>query len=98
MFVNRLRKNLKHLKRQAEKQGLESYRVYDADLPEYAFAIDLNKDSARVKEYQAPKTVEKKKALQRQQEVLAVLPEVLELAPSQIFFSIEPRERKNKKS
>lgn len=98
MFVNRLRKNLKHLKRQAEKKGLESYRVYDADLPEYAFAIDVTKDAAHVKEYQAPKSIDKQKVLQRRQEMLAVLPEVLELSPAQIFFSIEPRVRKDRKS
>lgn len=97
MFVNRLRKNLKHLKRQAEKQGLASFRVYDADLPEYAFAIDLSENTAQVTEYQPPKTVDKQKALHRQQEVLAVLPEVLGLSPAQIFFRVEARERKNKK-
>jgi 23S rRNA (guanine2445-N2)-methyltransferase / 23S rRNA (guanine2069-N7)-methyltransferase len=97
MFVNRLRKNLKHLKRQAQRQGLTTYRVYDADLPEYAFAIDLSPESAQVTEYQAPKTVSAEKALQRQQAVLAVLPEVLGLSAAQIFFSVQARVRKDKK-
>ncbi len=91
MFVNRLRKNLKHYKRQAKRRGATSYRVYDADLPEYAFAIDIEEDAVYVQEYEAPKTVDPQKVLQRQQQVLAVLPEVLEIAPGQLFFTQKKR-------
>lgn len=94
MFVNRLQKNVKHLKKQAERKGLTSYRVYDADLPEYAFAIDIVDDTARVQEYQAPKTIDKQISLQRQQQVLSVLPELLDIAPAQIYFSVLPRQKK----
>ena len=41
MFANRLAKNLKRLGRWAERAGVSSYRLYDADMPEYAFAIDV---------------------------------------------------------
>ena len=94
MFVNRLRKNVKHLKRQAKRQGLTSYRVYDADLPEYAFAIDLLEGGVKVTEYEAPRAVDQKKVLRRQQEVLSVLPEILDVLPAQIFFSVVARKRK----
>ncbi|RDI48100.1 bifunctional 23S rRNA (guanine(2069)-N(7))-methyltransferase RlmK/23S rRNA (guanine(2445)-N(2))-methyltransferase RlmL [Aquicella lusitana] len=86
MFANRLRKNLKHLKRQAKRQGLTSYRVYDADIPEYAFVIDLNVDSAEVREYEAPRFIDAEKTIQKRQAVLALLPELLELPPARIFF------------
>jgi 23S rRNA (guanine2445-N2)-methyltransferase / 23S rRNA (guanine2069-N7)-methyltransferase len=89
MFVNRLRKNLKHLKRQAKKRGEGSYRVYDADLPEYAFAIDITPQAVQVQEYQAPKTANEEKVLLRRNQVLAVLPEVLEVDAKKIFFSIK---------
>lgn len=89
MFINRIQKNLKHLKRQAARQGLTSYRVYDADLPEYAFIIELSgEEAARVQEYEAPKSIAPEKVLRRRQEVLAVLPELLNLPPAQIFFEI----------
>jgi 23S rRNA (guanine2445-N2)-methyltransferase / 23S rRNA (guanine2069-N7)-methyltransferase len=88
MFVNRLDKNLKHLKRKAEREGLEIFRVYDADLPEYAFSIDLSEDKAIVQEYEPPRSVDFQKALRRQQEVLAVLPEVLNMPAAKIFFSV----------
>ena len=40
-FGNRLRKNLKHLGKWAQRKEVSNYRLYDADLPEYAVAVDL---------------------------------------------------------
>ncbi len=80
MFANRLRKNVDRLERWAEAQHIECFRVYDADMPEYAFAIDLYGREGRhvyVQEYAAPKTVNPASARERRREVLAVLPEVL---------------------
>jgi 23S rRNA (guanine2445-N2)-methyltransferase / 23S rRNA (guanine2069-N7)-methyltransferase len=41
MFANRLRKNAASLGTWARRAGIACYRVYDADMPEYAFSIDL---------------------------------------------------------
>src|SRR5262245_1643211 len=41
MFANRLRKNLDRLAAWARREKVSCYRLYDADMPEYAFAIDL---------------------------------------------------------
>ena len=41
MFANRLAKNLKKQQTWAERSGVTCYRLYDADMPEYAFAIDV---------------------------------------------------------
>ncbi|MBW6495711.1 MAG: bifunctional 23S rRNA (guanine(2069)-N(7))-methyltransferase RlmK/23S rRNA (guanine(2445)-N(2))-methyltransferase RlmL, partial [Burkholderiaceae bacterium] len=56
MFANRLRKNLKSLGKWARSQGIECYRLYDADMPEYAVAVDLYGTAVHVQEYEAPKT------------------------------------------
>jgi 23S rRNA (guanine2445-N2)-methyltransferase / 23S rRNA (guanine2069-N7)-methyltransferase len=40
MFANRLAKNLKKQQSWAYRSGISCYRLYDADMPEYAFAID----------------------------------------------------------
>ena len=80
MFSNRLRKNLKVFDAWAERERIECFRVYDADMPEYAFAIDLYGREGRhvyVQEYAPPKTVNEESARERRREVLAVLPEVL---------------------
>jgi 23S rRNA (guanine2445-N2)-methyltransferase / 23S rRNA (guanine2069-N7)-methyltransferase len=80
MFANRLRKNLKQLDPWAEREHIDCFRVYDADMPEYAFAIDLYGRESRhvyVQEYAPPKTVNQESARERRREALAVLPEVL---------------------
>ena len=80
MFANRLGKNLKQFDAWALREGVECFRVYDADMPEYAFAIDLYGREGRhvyVQEYAAPKTVNPESARERRREVLAVLPEAL---------------------
>jgi 23S rRNA (guanine2445-N2)-methyltransferase / 23S rRNA (guanine2069-N7)-methyltransferase len=80
MFANRLRKNLKVFDAWAERERIDCFRVYDADMPEYAFAIDLYGREGRhvyVQEYAPPKTVNEESARERRREVLAVLPEVL---------------------
>jgi len=41
MFANRLAKNLKKQQAWADRSGVACYRLYDADMPEYAFAIDV---------------------------------------------------------
>lgn len=38
---NRLEKNIKKLKPWAEKLGIEAYRIYDRDIPEYPFTVDV---------------------------------------------------------
>ncbi len=96
MVANRLRKNLKNLGKWARREGIDCFRVYDADLPEYALAIDLYHGERRwvhVQEYQAPKTIDPDKALQRLQEALAVLPAVFEVPPEQIFFKVRRRQK-----
>ena len=41
MVANRIRKNLRNLRKQLSRDGITCFRVYDADLPEYAAAIDV---------------------------------------------------------
>jgi len=96
MFVNRLRKNLKNLGKWAERERITCYRLYDADLPEYAVAVDLYRGEklwVHVQEYQAPKPVDPDKAAQRLQEALAVLPEVLGIPREQLFFKVRRKQK-----
>jgi 23S rRNA (guanine2445-N2)-methyltransferase / 23S rRNA (guanine2069-N7)-methyltransferase len=91
MFANRLRKNLKHLDAWAEREHIDCFRVYDADMPEYAFAIDLYGRGTRhayVQEYAPPKTVPQESARERRREALAVLPEILALPIAQIHSRV----------
>jgi 23S rRNA (guanine2445-N2)-methyltransferase / 23S rRNA (guanine2069-N7)-methyltransferase len=96
MFANRLRKNLQRLDPWAEREGVECFRVYDADMPEYAFAIDLYGRVTRhvyVQEYAPPKTVNQESARERRREALAVLPEVLSVPPAQIHSRVRKAQK-----
>jgi 23S rRNA (guanine2445-N2)-methyltransferase / 23S rRNA (guanine2069-N7)-methyltransferase len=98
MFANRLRKNLRELGRWAEKEGISCYRVYDADMPEYAAAIDLYHSDRLyvvVQEYAAPKTVDESKARQRLRDLLHALPSTLSVGREQIFLKRRQRQSGN---
>ena len=64
-FANRLQKNIKKIEKWAKQQGLDAYRLYDADLPEYNLAVDRYGDHIVVQEYAAPKNIDENKARQR---------------------------------
>ena len=68
MFANRLKKNLKKLARWAKQNQITCYRVYDADLPEYAAAVDIYQGDetwVNIQEYEPPKSIDQHKADQR---------------------------------
>lgn len=92
-FVNRLRKNLRHLGRWAEREDITCYRLYDADLPEYAVAVDRYEKWLHVQEYAPPPSVDAERARERLDQVLAVLPAVLEIPPDQVFLKVRQRQR-----
>ncbi len=93
MFANRLRKNLKHLRRWAVRENIHCYRLYDADLPEYAVAIDLYHDQAHVQEYAPPDTVDPVRARRRLRDIMAVVPEVLEIPPDHVVLKTRRPQR-----
>ena len=96
MFANRLAKNLAKLEPWAQREGIECFRAYDADMPEYAFAIDLYGREPRhvyVQEYAAPKTVNQEGARERRRELLAVLPDVLAVPLAQIHTRLRKQQK-----
>lgn len=80
MFANRLAKNLRTLKAWIRREGIACYRAYDADMPEYAFAIDIygnEQQWAYVQEYEAPASIDRQAAAARRLEALSVIPQTL---------------------
>ena len=51
MFRNRLTKVYKHRSKQAKRLQLSCYRIYDHDLPEFPFCIELYEDKIYLAEY-----------------------------------------------
>jgi len=90
MFANRLAKNLKRLRGWADKAGVSCYRLYDADMPEYAFAIDIyhtvepEETWLYVQEYAPPAEIEAEAVRRRRGEAIAALPGVTGVPPERI--------------
>ncbi len=96
MLANRLRKNLKNIGRWARQQGIECYRLYDADLPEYAFALDVYQGEQQwvhVQEYEAPASIDADKADARLRDALGVIPEVLQIPQEHVFLKVRQRQK-----
>jgi 23S rRNA (cytosine1962-C5)-methyltransferase len=51
MFRNRLDKVFRHLSKQARRQGISCYRIYDHDLPEFPMIIEIYEGQLYVSEY-----------------------------------------------
>ena len=92
-FANRLRKNIKKLSKWAKQQSIDSYRVYDADLPEYNVAVDIYGDKVVIQEYAPPKTVDERKARQRLFDVITATMNVLELTSNQLVLKTRQRQK-----
>lgn len=50
-FINRLGKNLKHQLKWAKRQNLVAWRIYDRDIPQFPFAIDVYGEHIHLQEY-----------------------------------------------
>lgn len=93
MFANRLRKNLRHLGKWARREGVTCYRVYDADLPEYAVAVDLYEAWAHVQEYAAPPTVDPVLAQTRLTDAMAAIPDAVGMPAGRVVLKVRRRQK-----
>jgi len=93
MLKNRLKKNYKHISRWANKNNIECYRVYDADLPEYAAAIDVYGEWVLVQEYKAPASIDIRKARQRIKQIIDVVPEVFNVEKSRLVIKTREQQK-----
>ena len=92
-FKNRLIKNYVQIQKWAIQEGLECYRIYDADLSEYAVAIDLYNKHVHVQEYQMGKTVDEKLAKKRLFQAIYHIAEVLGVKYDHIYLKIRQRQK-----
>ena len=92
-FVNRLTKNHKHYSRWAQRNGIECYRVYDADIPEYAVAVDVYGSWLHVQEYAPPATVDVRMAQRRMRQVMQALPDALGVETAHVVFKTRQHQK-----
>ncbi|TVP77393.1 bifunctional 23S rRNA (guanine(2069)-N(7))-methyltransferase RlmK/23S rRNA (guanine(2445)-N(2))-methyltransferase RlmL [Thioalkalivibrio sp.] len=96
-LVNRIAKNRRQLSRWLRREQVQCFRVYDADIPEYALAVDVYDTSdgrwLHVQEYAPPPSIDPGRAQARLRAALSVLPEALDADPGKLVFKVRQRQR-----
>ena len=92
MFRNRLTKTYRHMSKLARRQNITCYRVYDHDLPEFPFCIELYEDKVYLAEYQRRHGMTDEEHEAWLESCLPTVSEVLDIPDERIYF----RERRRK--
>jgi 23S rRNA (guanine2445-N2)-methyltransferase / 23S rRNA (guanine2069-N7)-methyltransferase len=98
-FINRLQKNKKRLASWLRQNNVSCYRLYDADLPDFAVAIDIYQDEdshnlwVNVQEYEPPKNIDPIKANQRLTAALQAIGQFLSIPQDHLFLKIRRKQK-----
>ncbi len=93
MFANRLKKNSRKLNKWLKQSGVSCYRLYDADMPEYAVAVDVYDDAIHVQEYAPPADVDEQQANKHLTEVRQALRQLYPDSSKKLFFKERRRQK-----
>ncbi len=93
MFQNRLLKVYKHKSKQASRQNISCYRVYDHDLPEFPFCIELYDDKVYLAEYLRRHGMSDEEHEQWLEECIEVICGILPVDDANVY--IKQRKRKS---
>lgn len=91
MFHNRLAKVYRHLGKQARRQGISCYRIYDHDLPEFPFCVERYGDRLYVAEYKRQHGMTEEAHDAWMEKSLGIVSEVLETGKDNIFLKLRQR-------
>lgn len=92
-FENRLSKVYKHISKIARKQGLICFRVYDKDLPEFPFIIDVYKDMVYVAEYKSKHKLDEESYSNWMKNSLEIIQKVVEVDSDHVFLKLREKQR-----
>ena len=97
-YAARLHKVAKAARKWARRENISCYRIYDADLLDYAVSVDLYQGSditpgrwVVMSEYAPPKSVDQALAQRRLADALAITPRVLGVDPENVFLKVRRR-------
>ncbi|HET7924938.1 MAG TPA: bifunctional 23S rRNA (guanine(2069)-N(7))-methyltransferase RlmK/23S rRNA (guanine(2445)-N(2))-methyltransferase RlmL, partial [Rhodanobacteraceae bacterium] len=88
--ANRIAKNARHLRKRLAKEGIGCYRIYDADIPEYAAAVDVytavdsGKTWLHVQEYAPPRDIPEHVARDRMRDLVRAAAAALDVPRERI--------------
>lgn len=92
MFRNRLTKVYRHVSKLARKQGITCYRVYDHDLPEFPFCIEVYEGLIYLAEYRRRHGMSEEEHELWLDECIRLIAELLEVDEEKIY--VRQRQRK----
>jgi len=92
MFRNRLTKVYRHIGKQARRQGITCYRVYDHDLPEFGFCIEIYEDKIYLAEYKRKFEMAEQQHDEWLEASILIICEVLQMPTDNVYI----KERKRK--
>jgi 23S rRNA (cytosine1962-C5)-methyltransferase len=92
-FSNRLAKNFKHYAKWARRQGTEAWRVYDRDVPQYPFAVDVYGDWLHIAEYDTGWQMEDAEYDVWIEAVLAAAASVCQITPQHVSLKTRRRQK-----
>ncbi|RBL94157.1 SAM-dependent methyltransferase [Chitinophaga flava] len=92
MFENRLTKVFRHISKLAKRQNITCYRVYDDDIPEFPFSIEIYEDHVYIAEYHRKHGMEEDAHEAWLDNCLELISKVLNIPPANIW--VKQRQRK----
>jgi 23S rRNA (cytosine1962-C5)-methyltransferase len=91
MFQNRLEKVYRHLSKQAKRLGITCYRLYDHDLPEFPFCIEIYGQNIYIAEYKRRHGMNEEEHDKWVERSIDVVCEVVEAEKEKIFLKLRQR-------
>ena len=91
MFRNRLEKVYRHLGKQAKRMGIACYRLYDHDLPEFPFCIEIYEQNIYVAEYKRRHGLDEHEHDEWMKRSIVVICEILKVSDGNIFLKLRQR-------
>jgi 23S rRNA (cytosine1962-C5)-methyltransferase len=88
MFRNRLMKVFRHVGRRAGRLHVSCYRVYDHDLPEFPFCIEIYEDKLYVAEYKRQHGFTEKQHHDWRRKCVEIMSQVFGVAVENIFLKL----------
>jgi len=92
-FARRLQKNLIKMLAWAEKQNVFCFRVYDRDLPDYNFSVDLYEKWVLINEYAPPAHIDADEAEARFGLAKRIIRQILSLHSDRLFIRRRQRQK-----
>lgn len=93
LFLRRLEKRAKHLRRWPTRQGITCFRLYERDIPEIPLVVDQYHDHLHITEYERPHDRDPATHANWLDLMSATAAKAVDIPPKQVFFKRRSRQR-----